>query len=339
MKHVVVICQEKAITKKRTKQSGKTSHRDSNAASHQLQRRQLFAWGKGNRGQLGDGQADTSARPVPVPLPRLPVALSRSDAALSSSGSSSGSSNGSPPHHSGGKKTKKGALAFPLAVCAGFAHSAAICAQGFLYVWGKAMSDQRLPASALSIIEDRFEDQLTPRRIELPGGRKAVEVCSALFLVAVRCDDGTVWALGMGEHDRERVAVPIQVHAPYTDAEKEGTAEPRGLRFSTQLLLQEQQQWQQQQQHNVLRKGHNRISVIPNSVYAITGEESDFVSAYEIILHNGVASCQRFELDGPVDVLLKKTTQGQFQTQSRRQTRRQLADLSVGWKHALAVLQ
>lgn len=100
---------------------------------------QVMSWGKGNRGQLGDGNNETSSVPVKVKLPS-PAAT----------------------------------------VSAGFNHSAALTEDGQVFVWGKGMSStpkegQRASAAGLMQV---YLDQAVPRPLSLPGGRRAVEMCS-----------------------------------------------------------------------------------------------------------------------------------------------------------------
>lgn len=63
------------------------------------------------------------------------------------------------------------------AVSAGFSHSAAMTNSGNVYIWGKGMSADPRPDGSSPLIRIH-KDQLLPRKIEIPGSRKAVEICS-----------------------------------------------------------------------------------------------------------------------------------------------------------------
>lgn len=128
----------------------------------------IYAWGKAHHGQLGIG-------PVKVEeFGSLPVRVVL------------------------GAETR-----LATQICAGFGHSAALAEDGAIYVWGKNMSDQYRESSRggksvcetcdyCSFIIVRVdlkiaEDQLKPRRIELPDGRKAVNIVSRYALSLLIC--------------------------------------------------------------------------------------------------------------------------------------------------------
>ena len=93
----------------------------------------IFTWGKGERGQLGNGKQENLAIPSLISTPTTAKHIS-----------------------------------------AGLNHCAAVLADGSIVVWGKGLSYTKKSLN-VSVI-DVYEDQLTPRRFELPGGRKAFEV-------------------------------------------------------------------------------------------------------------------------------------------------------------------
>jgi Regulator of chromosome condensation (RCC1) repeat len=124
----------------------------------------VYAWGAGERGQLGDGRAITSSIPVMVALPGDAKALD---------------------------------------VKAGFQFSCVLSEDGSVFVWGKFMSNKLRPSkvppgtyycisvfrghyaiSLLSIHVDDpsflgiYEDQMEPRQVKLPNNRKIIEICS-----------------------------------------------------------------------------------------------------------------------------------------------------------------
>ena len=81
-------------------------------------------------------------------------------------------------------------------VSAGFAHSAALSVDGFVYVWGRGMSLECRQKSYLAGTLYVCDDQMTPRLVELPGGRKAIDICSSYFNVVILADDRSLWTIG-----------------------------------------------------------------------------------------------------------------------------------------------
>ena len=148
---------------------------------------QIFAWGKGNRGQLGDGQADSSPTPVQVKF-----------------------------------KGNKGIHLKNIIiteVSTGFNHSVALTNDGQVFIWGKGISD------VLKVNTKFYEDQIIPRLITLPNNIKATQICSSNFSTVIRGNDGSLWALGMSEYDRSMIINPVPVFAPIPDDENNNDVE------------------------------------------------------------------------------------------------------------------
>ena len=82
-------------------------------------------------------------------------------------------------------------------VSAGFAHSAALSVDGFVYVWGRGMSLECRQKSFLAGTLYVCDDQKTPRLVELPDGRKAIDICSSYFNVVILAEDRSLWTIGM----------------------------------------------------------------------------------------------------------------------------------------------
>lgn len=129
----------------------------------------------------------------------------------------------------------------------GFNHSAVLTAKGKVFVWGKGMSNVIKSSSIASICQD----QVTPRNLALPGNRRVVEICSSNFSLVARCEDGTVWAMGMGEHDRLVIPEFLPVF---------------GLDVDDQLVIDDSY---------FLRKGLHRVSLARSNG-----------NMYQILLHN-----------------------------------------------------
>jgi alpha-tubulin suppressor-like RCC1 family protein len=102
----------------------------------------VYTWGKANRGQLGRGPTDEMyALCGKVVL--MDIDLVESPLIASR-------------------------------VCCGFNHGAAVGVDGAVFVWGKGFSDTPKVGTTTRL----FEDQFYPRRIELPDGRRAVDIIS-----------------------------------------------------------------------------------------------------------------------------------------------------------------
>jgi alpha-tubulin suppressor-like RCC1 family protein len=119
---------------------------------------EVYTWGKTDRGRLGlninDFQQEPKSLPCQVMLPH----------------------------------PRNGCNISAIDISAGFAHSTAIAKDGSFYVWGRGMSVtekqqkiEKKKSFLRKITEDtvyEYEDQLLPRRIDLPGNRKAVKIFS-----------------------------------------------------------------------------------------------------------------------------------------------------------------
>ena len=170
----------------------------------------------------------------------------------------------------------------------GFNHSAALTTNGEVLVWGKGMSNER---KISKIGAEIYEDQNKPRKVKIPGNKNVVEICSSSFTLVARCEDGSVWALGLGEYDRIAVCDFIPVFAQDSD---------------DQLVL---------TQDVLLRKGHERVSII----------ENDKVS--QILVH-GREAYVKDEFDN------LRSARASFDYNAGER----MVDLSIGWKHELTII-
>ena len=267
----------------------------------------VYAWGKGSRGQLGDGGNENSADPILVSFPKDIIIKS---------------------------------------ISTGFAHSAALDNSGIVWVWGKGMSNEEKSNNGDNNSNNNsnnnpkgptiFKDQFFPRSISLKNNRKIIEICSSNFNLIARADDNTLWMLGMGEYDRNRLSDFIQVHDVYTEDEINYKKEPRYAYINGNVKL---------------IKGHTRITLLDNNnnnnndnnsnsnnnvLQAVLHENSAFLQPY------GLEAREPFTLFGMIRDLLNNQEQAAFQSVLNIDPiikNNNIIDLSVGWKHDLLIVE
>eukprot|EP00605_Chrysophyceae_sp_TOSAG23-4_P001241 GSChrysophyteH1.ASY1.ANO1.1352.1 assembled CDS len=260
----------------------------------------VYTWGKGNRGQLGDGKGDTSTELVQPKIEEI---------------------HGSPTQ-----------------VTAGFAHSACLTDKGHVLLWGKGMSSipkdqaaedkdsigKRKKGLLRSGFVRSYEDQMKPRHVTLPGdaaNRKVVEVASSNFTLTARDDQGGLWALGVGEYDRntipnflsvqQAILPPSEEHEVDTSNHNGNSTEGEDQPIVSAPVAVSQEV--------ILRKGYQRVLVLTKSGHAEgLAEYPTSAQAFEVVLHQGEAFLQEV-------VELKEDAT--------------LLDYSTGWQHSLAVFK
>ena len=210
----------------------------------------VLTWGKGERGQLGTGGRENASSPARCPLVPDPLGHPLGVHPDDGSGLEPG------PYVPDALRRFQCAPApgAPRAVRVGcgFNHTACLDAEGGVHVWGKmqgtAVASGRgdgsggggggsasgggasggdvsgaggggsMFMSLLSTLSGvaTYEDQLVPRRLELPGGAtdRAVDVACSAFHTALLLADGTVLACGMRLGSRETVPQPVPLLVP-----------------------------------------------------------------------------------------------------------------------------
>ena len=186
-----------------------------------------------------------------------------------------------------------------------------------------------------------YEDQITPRRITIPNHR-VIEICSSNFTLVLRCEDGSLWAMGMGEYDRSTSPYPLRVQQANVQAlEESSPVETTGIAnhmdIDPPVLLPRTAK---------LCKGFQRVAIVtdtPNvldipgltvptstvseppstSISSSTTLGSNALTVYEVVIHAGEAFLKIKDLD--------------ITTDDGPSTK--IIDYSTGWQHNLLIVE
>lgn len=173
-----------------------------------------------------------------------------------------------------------------------------------------------------------------------------------------------MWALGMGEHDRNANTTPLRVqtdfHLPRADGDRStATAELDPLDGRNYLLVPTDSQ-------TLLCKGYNRVTLIVNEVPlgeaqanaalmppTTSSSSSDVIVApseknratfpeqgiFDVVVHQGEAYL--LELEVPVETEQQAQQQEEEEEEEEQQNQQQLRVLnySSGWKHNVVIVE
>ena len=105
-------------------------------------------------------------------------------------------------------------------------------------------------------------------------------------------NDNTLWAMGLGEHDRNSVIDPIPVLRPLPpeEAEKPSTDEESVKLFDVPADL----------TGAMLKKGYNRVSVFYPAGMSPYSTDKTKGDHYDVVLHAGLAYFLPLQLDVPM---------------------------------------
>lgn len=139
----------------------------------------------------------------------------------------------------------------------------------------------------------------------MPSGLMPVEISCSNFALVIRCSDGSLWAVGLGERDRNCNPLPMPVLSDLN--ENVGTP------------LAEQDIRVVCSERTKLRKGYTRVAIL----------DPDRDVPLEVIIHNREAYAR--EVEGTEELARSLETGGEG-------ARAMWGDLASGWKHSLAVV-
>lgn len=269
-----------------------------------LENGEVWVWGKGNRGQLGNGDVESSNTPTRVRLLKDSVDKKRNEEYKA------------------------------VQVSAGFNHTVVLTEDGKVLIWGKGMSTELKADTGKHRGSDSkkerqarirggqqkvavYEDQLVPRVVSLPDeARYAKEISCSNFTVVIRDDAGGLWAMGVGEYDRNTIIEPIVVQRAIQEIladEEVGSAAAVVGDHAAQVVR--------------LAKGYQRVAVLDTTSAGTEGyhglcEYSSSERAFEVVLHQGEAFLQVIEA---------------LESRNEPSNHRGVLDYATGWQHHIAV--
>ena len=189
----------------------------------------------------------------------------------------------------------------------------------------------------------------------MPGDRRATQIASSNFQLVMLAEDGTLWAIGMGEHDRNANPVPLRVetdfHQPRVGVDRStANAEVDPVDGRNYLLLPVESREGDRSAGARLRRGHQRVCLVTREAplaeaagntdaTTTPSTTSDLIivpgalnranfpeqGIYEVVVHEGEAYL--IELALPVE------KSGAEDAQLR------VLNYSSGWRHNLLVVE
>ena len=149
---------------------------------------EVFCWGKGERGQLGQ---ETTMMESHTALP-----VKRAFSLGIHENTSADSSNPKPSYHPIGKVCQ---------IAAGMIHSAALCEDGRVLIWGKHL----LPPIGNDVGKKPASDAILPFVLAgLPLESTVEQIACGSHHTAVLLEDGSVWAVGISSDTKEPMHQP-----------------------------------------------------------------------------------------------------------------------------------
>ena len=191
-----------------------------------------------------------------------------------------------------------------------------------------------------------YEDQMTPRRISIPN-HHIIEICSSNFTLVLRCEDGSLWAMGMGEYDRSTSPYPLRVQQANLQS-SEGTTTSSSVATDPTMDIDPPVILPRTAK---LCKGFQRVAIVTDTpsvldtpglivstpilsdppptaptattatATSVTTMGNNVLSVYEVVIHAGEAFLKVKTLDITGDAKTK------------------IVDYSTGWQHNLLIVE
>ncbi len=176
-----------------------------------------------------------------------------------------------------------------------------------------------------------------------------VAVDCSMFSTVIRADDGSMWALGVGEYDRNTVSVPVPILEPLLEEcgypletvspSREGlglfssTSSPSSSSSDTLELNTEEDVPCIAHKEVALKKGHQRVQVVfpsgvsPTSNPTFSRDMHPGAMLFDVVLHNKEAYLKRSKLPIP-----------RIANDSGELVDAEIVDFSSGWQHNALIL-
>jgi hypothetical protein len=148
------------------------------------------------------------------------------------------------------------------------------------------------------------------------------------FNIIIVGDDRSLWAMGMGEHDRNMNSIPLRVQTDFHTEEGHRRLVDLGSVDEVDTV------YMRLPEDSFLRKGYNRVTLIlPSERRTIDGgtlsvSSSTICASYEVVIHRDEAYILQLAIESFSFLNPKQRPQDFI-----------IRDYSGGWQHSLLSLQ
>jgi hypothetical protein len=151
------------------------------------------------------------------------------------------------------------------------------------------------------------------------------------FSIVIRATDGTLWAMGMGEYDRNGVSVPTTVLSPINPNIDHGQISSNNNTSQDIPFI--------ATSDSQMKKGNKRVSLVTHSIDGNALKDNAINHSwlcseiYDVILHNFEAYLK------PVDLTFQQNSVPSQKTEIDKTRKYRITDYSSGWMHSLLALE